>query len=83
MMMMSLISSVIRKGLYRIKIHRTTAFGLSMEMREKGHRETTQRIRQYSYALSISRTRLNRHTRTKYARVGGDVERRDRWKSYL
>ena len=53
-----------------------------MEMREKG-RETTQRIRQYKYALSIPRTRLNRHTRDDDARVGGDVERRDRWKSYL
>ena len=40
MMMNESISSVIRKGLYRIKIHPTTAFGLSMEMREKG-RETT------------------------------------------
>lgn len=54
-----------------------------MEMREKGHRETTQRIRQYKYALSIPRTRLNRHKRDDDARVGGDVEGRDRWKSYL
>lgn len=74
------ISSVIRKGLN--KNPSKTAFGLSMEMREKG-RETTQRIRQYKYALSIPRTRLNRHKRDDDARVGGDVEGRDRWKSYL
>jgi len=42
------ISSVIRKGLYRKKKPANRiAFGLSMEMREKSHRETTQRIRQY------------------------------------